>query len=98
MITQRSLTLFNHSISSEATRKTYWYQLKQFKKFSKIRDYDSLTTIEPKKLQVMIEDYIINRSSKLERGSLSNSLSALELFFSMNDVILNFKKIRKESS
>ena len=43
----------------------------------------------------MIEDYIMDRSSKLERGSLRHSLSALELFFSMNDVVLNWKKSLK---
>jgi hypothetical protein len=42
----------------------------------------------------MIEDYIMQRKGKVERSSLSHSLSALGLFFSMNDVILNFKKWR----
>jgi integrase len=92
---QRSIIIFNHAISSQATKKSYFYQLKRFKEFYKIRDYDSLTTIEPKKLQVMIEDFVMNRSSKLESGSLRHSLSALELFFSMNDVVLNWKKSKK---
>ena len=92
MNNQRSLIIFNHAISSEATKKSYFYQLKRFKEFYKIKDYDSLIDIKPKKLQVMIEDYIMNRSSKLERDSLRHSLSALELFFSMNDVVLNWKK------
>jgi len=43
----------------------------------------------------MIEDYIISRTSKCERSSLNRSLSALDLFFSMNDITLNFKKIKK---
>ena len=92
MINQRFITIFNHAISSEATKKSYFYQLKRFMEFHKIKSYDSLIAIEPKKLQVMIEDYIMNRSSKLERGSLRHLLSALELFFSMNDVVLNWKK------
>ena len=92
MINQWSILIFNHAISSEATKKSYFYQLKRFMGFHKIKSYDSLIAIEPKRLQVMIEDYIMNRSSKLERGSLRHSLSALELFFSMNDVVLNLKK------
>ena len=64
-------------------------------KFHKIRDFDSLTTIEPKKLNIMIEDYIMSRIGKSERASLNRSLSALDLFFSMNDITLNFKKIKK---
>ena len=52
MNNQRSLIIFNHAISSEATKKSYFYQLKRFKEFYKIRDYDSLTTIEPKNLNL----------------------------------------------
>ena len=43
----------------------------------------------------MIEDYIMSRIGKAERSSLNRSLSALDLFFSMNDITLNFKKIKK---
>ena len=63
---QRSILIFNHAISSEATRKGYLNELKRFKEFYKIRDYDSLTTIEPKKLQIMIEDYIMQRKGKVD--------------------------------
>ena len=77
MINQRSIIIFNHALSSESTKIGYLNELKRFKEFYKIRDYDSLTTIEPKKLNIMIEDYIMNRSSKLELGSLRHSLSAL---------------------
>ena len=51
MINQRSIIIFNHAISSESTKISYLNELKRFKEFYKIRDYDSLTTIEPKKTQ-----------------------------------------------
>ena len=95
MINQRSIIIFNHAISSESTKIGYLNELKRFKEFYKIRDYDSLTTIEPKKLNIMIEDYIMSRTGKAERSSLNRSLSAPDLFFSMNDITLNFKKIKK---
>jgi len=95
VINQRSVIIFNHAISSESTKTGYLNELKRFKEFYKIRDYDSLTTIEPKKLNIMIEDYIMSRIGKAERSSLNHSLSALDLFFSMNDITLNFKKIKK---
>ena len=53
-------------MSSEATKIGYLNELKRFKEFYKIRDYDSLTTIEPKKLQIMIEDYIMQRKGKVD--------------------------------
>ena len=67
MINQRSIIIFNHALSSESTKIGYLNELKQFKEFYKIRDYDSLTTIEPKKLNIMIEDYIISRIDKSDR-------------------------------
>ena len=70
MNSQRSIIIFNHAISSESTKKCYLNEVKRFKEFYKIRDYDSLTTIEPKKLQIMIEDYIMQRKGKVERSIL----------------------------
>ena len=66
MNSQRSIIIFNHAISSEATKKCYLNELKRFKEFYKIKDYDSLTTMEPKELQVMIEDYIMQRKGKID--------------------------------
>ena len=50
MTSQRSIIIFNHAISSEATKKCYLNELKRFKEFYKIKDFDSLTTMEPKEL------------------------------------------------
>ena len=66
MTSQRSIIIFNQAISSEDTKKCYLNELKRFKEFYKIKDYDSLTTIEPKELQVMIEDYIMQRKGKVD--------------------------------
>ena len=66
MTSQRSIIIFNHAISSEATKKCYLNELKRFKEFYKIKDYDSLTTMEPKELQVKIEDYIMQRKGKVD--------------------------------
>ena len=81
MTSQRSIIIFNHVISSEATKKCYLNELKRFKEFYKIRDYDSLTTIEPKKLNIMIEDYIMARIGKAERSSLNRSLLCRLFYF-----------------
>ena len=42
MIEQRSMLIFNHAISTEATRKCYLNELKRFKEFYNITDFDSL--------------------------------------------------------
>jgi len=51
--------------------------------------------MDSKKLQEMIEDYVIYLRKSKSRSTINNVVCALDLFFSMNDVILNFKKIRK---
>ncbi len=95
MVKQRSLLLFEQALRTEATKKTYFYHLKVFKKFYHLKDYDSILTIEPKKLQVMLEDFLIAQKKRVAPTSIRSIFNALDLFFSMNDVTLNFKKLRK---
>ncbi len=62
---QRSILLFENSIKSAATRKTYLYHLDNFLKFYHIKDYDSLAGIDVEKAQIMVEDYIMHYSHLL---------------------------------
>ena len=57
---QRSMLLFENSIKSESTRKTYLYHLNNFMKFYHVKDYDFLTGIAAEKMQVMVEDYVMH--------------------------------------
>ena len=57
MIEQRSILIFNHAISTEATRKCYLNELKRFKEFYKVKDFDSLIAIEPKELDPDLLEY-----------------------------------------
>lgn len=95
MAKQRSILLFEQAIKTEATLKTYMFQLSKFRKFYSLKDFDSILTIDPKKLQVMLEDYLFDIKKRLSPSSVPQVFFPLELFFSMNDVIINFKKIRK---
>ena len=95
MRTQRSIIIFEHAIKTEATRKLYHYWIDRFVTFWKIRDYDSLLTIEPKKLQEMIEDYVFHIKKTFQPTSITKPVYALQLFFSVNDVTLNWVKITK---
>ena len=92
---QCSLLLFVNGIKSVATLKSYTDCKDQFIKFCKVEDYNSLVKIKPKKLQIMIEDYLMVCKKKYRYGQIDNIFSAIQLFFTMNDVTLNFKKIRK---
>ena len=93
---QRSLLLFYSAIKSEKTKLQYEKYLKEFLNYFIIKNFDKLVQIEPKKLQEMIEDFIMYNKSKNKSASyISGKLYALKLFFSMNDVILNWDKIKK---
>ena len=93
---QRSIVLFQSAIKSEKTEKLYLRHLDKFRECFIIKDSDSLISIDSKKLQTMIEDYVLHqRKQNLAYGSINSQVCALELFFSMSDVILNWKKIKK---
>ena len=93
---QRSLLLFKNSIHSEETYRVYKYELDRFINFFKLRDYNSLASMDAKMLQTMIEDYVMEKKSKnLARSTIKTPLSALELFCDTNDLMLNWKKTRR---
>ena len=94
---QRSLLLFHSSIKSESTRFNYMQFLDEFKDFFIIKSYDNLVQIEPKKIQEMLETYLMYQNEqKYSLSYLNSKLSALKLFFAMNDIVaLNWLKLRK---
>lgn len=93
---QRSLILFHSAIKSKNTLYTYDFTLNRFRNHFLIKNYDSLLTISPTKIQEMIEDYIIYRKNEgCSRSTVRNNLNALQLFFSMNDVVCNWVKLKK---
>jgi len=92
---QRSILLFEEGIKSEATKTAYKYQLKKFREWSKIKDYDSLLQAPQKQIQELLEDYLMYLKKKVSPNSVPIYYAPIELFYVMNDVNLNFKKIRK---
>ena len=56
---QRSMLIFENSIKSPATRKTYIYHLDRFMSFSKIDSYNELAIMPQKTLQILVEDYVM---------------------------------------
>jgi len=56
MKNQRSILLFEQAMKSEATRKSYMFQVDKFRKHYHLKDFDSILTIEPKELQTMTTD------------------------------------------
>ena len=93
---QKSIILFESAIKSKYTKTTYQNSLNRFKKHFIIKDFDSLISLDSQNIQEMIEDYVLYlRRENKSHGLIKNVVCALELFFSMNDIIINWKKIKK---
>ena len=91
----RAILLFESAIKSVQTRKVYGICLGKFLKWTGIKSFDELTALKPQTLQIMVEDYIIYLRKHLNPNSIPPQFAPIELFFSMNDIALNWKKIRK---
>ena len=96
---QRSLIIFHSAIKSEKTQKNYDQLLGYFMKYYNLnshKDFDTLISWNPKELQTRIEDYVMYlRSENKSYAWINGLICSLKLFFSMNDVILNWTKLKK---
>ena len=94
---QHSLVMFDSALKTKATRLLYMKFVTKFKDHFIIKSFDDILTIEPKKLQEMLENYIMYQNEQGHSLSyVSGELSALKHFFSMNDVLgLNWIKLNK---
>jgi hypothetical protein len=103
----RSYELFKNAIRSEKSLQLYKQNLFHFCESIKMTTEEivskysgSENASESIKLQHMIEDYAILLQSKFRKGKISAqtckaAFSPIKLLCEMNDIILNFKKIRK---
>jgi integrase len=95
---EKSLVKFHAGIKSQATRELYDRYLNYFLKFVKIRNSDGLLQLKDTHLQELVEEYAIYLKDRgLRKASVDGRINTLELFFSMNDKILNWKKTRRMS-
>jgi len=92
---QRSLKLFQNSVGSEETAKQYKWYLDKFIQFYKLRDYNSMLTIDQKQLQIMVEDYVMDLKNKVNPNSVPSYTYPILTFFDANDIELKSKKIKR---
>jgi len=92
---QRYLLLFENSLKSEVTKRYYLYYLKKFIEYYKLKDLGSILKIEPNDLQIMVEDYVMYLKKTVSPNTLPTPIYAIESFLVINDIFLNWKKIRK---
>ena len=85
---------FLESIKSQATRELYLKALHDFTKFVGIKPEDLLTK-SVKDIQIMIENYIVDSRSHRVASTIDTYLFGIKHFLEMNDIILNWRKLKK---
>jgi integrase len=87
---------FIYSIKSKATKTAYLKALKQFMQYRKVTTVEELLRGEPRLIQSFVIEWIIDLKERrnLSYSSVSLYSGALRHFYDMNDVTLNWKKIK----
>jgi integrase len=89
---------FINTVDSEATKYDYIKALEYFMRFTKKETYGQLFSLatDPKKLEGIIRDYIIHlKERKLSSSTVSTYINPVLVFYQMNDITLNTKKLAK---
>ncbi len=92
---KRCLTMFIEAIGSPETKKSYLYHLARFLKWNNLTDYDDLLKADEKAIQRNLEDYLIHLKKSKSANYIPTMITPIELFYVMNDVNLNSKRLHK---
>ena len=83
---------FINTLDSELTRKKYTYYLEQFLRYAKI-DLNKLLKLPEDRIADIITKYLVQK--KVSRSSKKVIFATIKHALEVNDVILNWKKIKK---
>src|SRR3954469_20509521 len=90
---------FIDSVNSEVTRDYYNRNFSYFMSYCKISDYDEMLSLaaKPTTLEGLIRDYLVylRHERKLSPGTVSSYTAPIIHFYEMNDVMINWKKLKK---
>jgi len=95
LMQQRSFKLFEMGLKQKTTAAVYIRHLNTFQEFAKVKDYDGLLEADQKSIQRLVEDYLMYLRGKISPNSIRGYMAPIELFYAMNDVTLNTKKLHK---
>ncbi len=93
----RSYRRFLKGTNTEITKAAYTKHLFNFMKFHNLTDYDKLASLDTKKIDILLEDYVDSIEQRGTKGrTIKTSIAGVELFLIMNDCIWHDKRIKKE--
>lgn len=59
------------------------------------QDYDKLANTDPSKIQILVEDYVLNIKNKVNPNSIPTYIYPIQSFLDCNDIELKWKKIKR---
>lgn len=89
------MTLFENAIKTEATKRTCKIHLNRFQKFCKVDQPSNILKFSDQELQEKLEDFLFDLKENVSPNSIAGIFAAVELFISLKDRILHFKKIKR---
>ena len=89
--------IFINSIDSDATKESYRKTSPYFMRFCKKTGYDDMLRFDKIPLEGLLRDYIVHlrHNKRLASASVSLYIAAVAHFYEMNDVTINWKKLKK---
>lgn len=90
---------FDQAIRSPSTRPAYHWYLNEFLKYCS-KSSEELVKFKVKDIDSMLFDYIVHQKRRVEKDEISpNSFgvifSPIQLFLEQNDIIMNWKKLKR---
>ena len=88
--------MFTKSLKSPYTRKAYTRELHKFKQFADVTDLQDLVKPDTKMMQDVLISYLLELEGRgLAYQTRNVAFAAVKHFYSINDVVLNWKKIAR---
>ena len=89
------VNLFLAGLKTKATKDNYVGNLEYFKKWLDVETFQNIIDLESKQLQRKVEEYILYRRKINHPNSVGGYYHPIQTFLEMNDVLINFKKMRR---
>ena len=87
--------MLSQTIGSPETVKKYRYELDGFMKWNGLDEYGDLLKADEKSIQRNSEDYLILLRATKSPNYVPSIVAPVELFYVMNDINLNSKRLHK---
>jgi len=95
LVKERSVKIFLASLKSPKTKEDYLRNLDRFRQYVGFDKFDDFVLRDSKEIQRLVEDYVLEMRENEHPNTLPTHYYPIQSFLEMNDVSINFKKLRR---